>query len=113
MHTIIAAVIDGRRYELNKRCTHPFLDRMGGAVVTSIDTSSANGCSPVVEVRFDDRTKVTTALTNVILCWQDQDEPAPAPAPAVPTAVSTPTPKAGPKRKKTPERKATAKRAAK
>lgn len=93
MHTITAAIVEGRRYELNQRCTHPFLDRIGGVTVASIDTSSANGCSPVVEVRFDDRTKITTALTNVILCWEDR---ATAPAKA----------KATPKRTKAPKRKA-------
>ncbi len=93
MHTIIAAITEGRRYDLNQRCTHPFLDRIGGVVVTRIDTSSANGCSPVVEVRFDDRTKITTALSNVILCWEDR-----ATAPA--------KPKAAPKRKEATKRKA-------
>ena len=97
MHTLTAATIDGRTYELGKRCRHPFLDRTDGAVVVAVDTSSSKGCTPVIDVTFDDDTKITTTLNGVVLCWQ-------------PTTGTTPrgkTPATRPSHKKKKRRSAT------
>jgi hypothetical protein len=70
MHSITAAMIGDRLYEIGRRCSHPFLDSVEGVVVTGIDTASPVGCTAAVEVSFDDGTTITTALSHAILCWQ-------------------------------------------
>ena len=89
MHEITAAIIDGRLYEIGRRCSHPFLDRTDGAVVTGIDSASPKGCTAVVEVTFDDDTKVTTALTGAVLCWQPASAPSQSPADSKKSKLAT------------------------
>ena len=76
MHQITAAIVNDRLYEIGRRCRHPFIERTDGVIVSSIDTAAAKGCTPVIEVTFDDDTKITTTLTGVTLCWQPvRDKP--------------------------------------
>lgn len=72
MPTIRAVRIDGRIYRLQTRGDHPFADTIGGIVVTDILVAATEGCQPTLEVRFDDNSKITTALSNATVFWTSE-----------------------------------------